>query len=104
LTDTENTGIIAATETREAEMETIINNWSTTAPFNRQLLQGDILNHSKKGDIKNALTTEVIGKRGEKVVTKSGTEYTLGEIDPLYEQHFPNAKQRLLNTLLEIEA
>ena len=45
-------------------------------------------------------TSRIVGKTSDnKVITKSGSVYELGVVLPDYEQHFPNARDRLLNTL-----
>jgi hypothetical protein len=41
----------------------------------------------------------VVWHSGDKVITKSGSEYELGQADAAYESLFPNAKQRLLARL-----
>jgi hypothetical protein len=33
------------------------------------------------------------------VITSKGSKYVLGVVDPDYEKAFPNAKERLLNSL-----
>lgn len=47
-------------------------------------------------------TSEIIGKRGDKVVTRSGSEYTLSDVDPVYERQFPDARKRLFDQLREV--
>lgn len=47
-------------------------------------------------------TSSVRGKRGELVITKSGTEYELGEVRKDYEEFFPNARARLFASLPEL--
>ena len=41
----------------------------------------------------------VTSRNGDKVVTKSGSEYELGAVDAAYESLFPNARERLLTGL-----
>lgn len=45
------------------------------------------------------LTSSPVGKRDDCVVTKSGSHYKLGDVDPEYERLFPNAKKRLFDSL-----
>ena len=66
------------------------------------VLCGKVLNHPNHRDGKIVTTSRVIGKRNGLVVTKSGTEYELLEVDPKYERHFPNAKDRLFKELKNI--
>lgn len=47
-------------------------------------------------------TSGIIGKREGKVVTRSGTEYELLEISKEYEAAYPNARERLFNSLPEV--
>lgn len=47
-------------------------------------------------------TSEIRGRRGDLVVTASGNEYELGDVDPAYEAAFPGAKERLLASLKEM--
>ena len=89
-----------------------LTNWSVAmdprnpylAPeLRQQCLQG------ARGDGANVITSVIVGKTGLKeslqrdVVTKSGTRYILGEIDPAYEAIYPNARVRLMDSLAEVE-
>lgn len=47
-------------------------------------------------------TSSIVGKRGDCIVTNSGSEYLLGEVNPSYERSFPNARERLFNSLKEV--
>jgi signal peptidase I len=64
-------------------------------------LDGLVYNHPRypfeQG--KPVSTSPIVGKRGDKVVTRSGTEYELGAVLADYEAQFPNAKERLLQSL-----
>lgn len=53
-------------------------------------------------DGERVTTSAIKGKRGGKVVTKSGTEYELLESAEEYEKEFPGARQRLMDSLPEI--
>lgn len=53
------------------------------------------------GEVKPVLTSAILGKRDGKVVTRN-TVYELLDIDPEYEKLYPNAKQRFLDTAIEV--
>lgn len=50
----------------------------------------------KKEDGKNIVTSVIVKISEAGVHTASGSIYELGEVDPLYEKQYPNAKQRLM--------
>lgn len=67
-----------------------------------QYLRGNIYNsvNPRHEDGDGITTSRIVGKTSDnKVITKSGSVYELGVVLPDYEQHFPNARDRLLNTL-----
>jgi hypothetical protein len=66
------------------------------------VLQGFVFGHDKFEDGKHIITSVVIGKRNGKVITKSGSEYVLLDIDPNYEKAFPNARKIVFDSLKEI--
>jgi len=47
-------------------------------------------------------TSSIEGKRGNKIVTHSGSEYELGEPNPEYEKIYPDARNRVFNSLKEV--
>lgn len=65
-------------------------------------LHGNCRNHPRFADGSEVTTSDIVGKRGEYVLTKSGSVYELGTTDPNYEKLYPNAKHRLLTTLKEV--
>jgi hypothetical protein len=68
-------------------------------------LAGNVYNYpnpNRHPDGKFITTSAVMGKRNGKVVTYSGSEYELLDVDPEYEKLFPNAKERLMNRLPNI--
>jgi hypothetical protein len=67
-------------------------------------LQGNVYGHPnpRHHDGKFIVTSRLIGKRNGLAVTQSGSEYELLEVEPTYEQAFPNARERLFNQLKEI--
>ena len=68
------------------------------------VLSGEVYNHPnpRHFDGKEISTSPVIGQRNGLVVTKSGSEYELLDIDPVYERQFPNARERFFNSLKEV--
>jgi len=62
----------------------------------RCCLHGSVSGHPRCLDGKQVTTSLVVSRSGNKVVTKSGSEYELGDADPDYEALYPNARQRLL--------
>lgn len=66
-----------------------------------QRLQGKIYNDDRFPNGKNVITSPPVkGNREEgTVTTRSGTVYLLGEVDPRYEEAYPNARERLFNSL-----
>ncbi len=88
-----------------------LTNWSivsrTANPFQApelgtQCLYGNVYNNPKFEDNQDVTTSRIIGKRNGKVVTRSGSEYELDGVDPIYEAAYPDAFNRLMNTLDEI--
>jgi hypothetical protein len=68
-------------------------------------LQGNVYGHpnsQRHPDGKFIVTSAVKGKRNGLVVTQSGSEYELIDVDPGYEKEYPNAFERLMKTLPEI--
>lgn len=65
----------------------------------RSCLHGFVTGHPRCHDGKEVTTSLVMGKNGNKIVTKSGSEYELGAADAFYEAEFPNARERLLARL-----
>ena len=62
-------------------------------------LFGLVAGHQRHRDGKEVLTSAVVYWADNRVVTKSGTEYELGAVDPSYERCYPGALQRLLARL-----
>lgn len=98
-------------KTLDGFMKTQLKNWSFgvsgvdryDAPeMGTPRLAGFVYNHPIQPDGKDIVTSRVVGKRNGLVVTKSGREYELLDVDPVYEKLFPGAKERLMNQLTEI--
>ena len=62
-------------------------------------LFGFVAGHQRHRDGKEVLTSAVMHCVAHRIVTKSGTEYELGSVDPSYERSYPGALQRLLARL-----
>ncbi len=67
-------------------------------------LTGDVYGHPRFEDGTGVTTSRIMGKRDGKVITYSGLEYELGEVDAEYEKLYPDAFNRLMNTLDELDA
>lgn len=55
----------------------------------------------KLGKNTDIITSLVVGKHESNVVTLN-SEYELGEVDPEYEKQYPNAKNRFINSAVEM--
>src|SRR5262245_6477955 len=62
-------------------------------------VQGFVTGHPLHADGKPITTSRVVGRKDDRVVTRSGSEYELGEPEPAYESQYPNAKERFLGSL-----
>lgn len=58
-------------------------------------LHGFVYGNPKFADGDEVTTTAIVGTREGRVLTRSGSEYELGEVDPDYEAQFPNARSRV---------
>lgn len=47
-------------------------------------------------------TSRIVGKRNGLIVTNSGSEYELMDVNEQYERQFPNARERVFNNLEEV--
>lgn len=83
-----------------------LNNWSICAaglnPYQapetiEQCLQGNVFGNPRFNAGDHITTTGIVSVDPEKdlVITRSGSVYKLGTIDPAYEDQFPDAKARL---------
>lgn len=66
-----------------------------------QRLSGIVFNSPKFADGTDITTSAPVAYRDGKVITKSGSEYELGTIEPEYEKLFPNARERFIKSLQE---
>jgi hypothetical protein len=85
-----------------------IENWSIVekadnpyqAPeLRKQYLRGTVYNHPIKGDGKLVITSSIIKEEDGYIITNSGSIYELGTVDEEYEKLFPDAKNRLIESL-----
>jgi hypothetical protein len=65
------------------------------------VLYGEVFGHPRFDDGHRVHTSFIVGKRGDNVQTNN-TLYELGEIDPKWEEMFPNARERFLGSLKEV--
>lgn len=59
-------------------------------------LSGEVYGHPRFDDGDKITTSAIVGVRDGRIVTRSVSEYELGEPHPEYEAAYPNAKQRAL--------
>jgi hypothetical protein len=69
-------------------------------PYTAPELKKQYLNGLR--DNKHIKTSSIIGKTGEYIATKNSL-YLLGETNPEYEAMFPNARDRVFNSLSEVK-
>ena len=83
-----------------------LENWSCTygyvSPYTapeqlQQRLAGEVYDHPNFPDGDEIVTSSIIAICDGRVMTRSGSMYDLGVVDPAYEEKFPNARNRLLN-------
>ena len=82
-----------------------IENWSIGTPASDPYtppemqvtsLSGTVYGHPRFDDGVNITTSAIVALKGGRIVTRSGSEYELGQPHPEYEAAYPNAKQRAL--------
>jgi hypothetical protein len=66
---------------------------------NTQHLAGKVFGNPNFNDGEEIRTSPIVGKEGDKIVTKSGSVYELGEVLPDYEKQYPGARERLFNSV-----
>lgn len=67
-------------------------------------LSGYIYGHPHFDDGARIICTSPIQSYdGIYIITRTGSRYLLGEVDPLYESEYPNAKERLIKNLENIK-
>jgi hypothetical protein len=64
------------------------------------ILIGVVFGHPRFDNGHTVTTSSIIGKNNKnEIVTASGSAYKLGEVHQVYEAKFPDAKNRLLDSL-----
>jgi hypothetical protein len=84
-----------------------LDNWSVVndgdpykAPEQQESrLHGNAFGHPRFDDGKTITTSAILTKDGDLILTRSGSRYELGDIDPEYEKIYPNARKRLIDSL-----
>lgn len=66
------------------------------------VLVGNTYGHPKFPEGHEITTSHIKGKRDGCVVTHSGSEYELLDIDPNYEKLYPDAREKLFSTLPDV--
>ena len=79
-----------------------LENWVVIDHNGQQCLAGDVFFHPLFDDGNNITTSSVVGKRGSFVITRSGSKYLLGVVDPQYEERYHDARYRLFSSLPEM--
>lgn len=84
-----------------------LRNWSiaTENPYQAPELArpcGLVYDHPTIPDGSHIRTSRPVARRGDVLLTESGREYRLEGIDPMYEEAFPDARERLLASLPEV--
>lgn len=88
-------------------MRATLENWSITrnpdpylAPEMRvPRLQGEVYGHLNHQDGKHIVTSSILGKTKTGLIKTKNTTYKLGKVAVLYEDAFPQARKRLLESL-----
>ena len=84
-----------------------IHNWAVVAKRDarNQLakpdihLKGMVAGHPSWPDGTEITTSPITHRKGEHLISGNGTRYELGQVDPEYSAHYPNAKASLLSRL-----
>jgi len=67
-------------------------------------LHGVIFGHPKHDDGKQVRTSVIVGKVGKFIQTAGGSLYELGKVRKEYEQKFPDAFNRIMKCLPEVDS
>jgi hypothetical protein len=76
-----------------------------TAPeAGNPVFYGKVYGHPKHADGALIRTSTVVGFSTEgKIITRSGSVYELGVVNPEYEKRFPDAQARMMKALREMQ-
>lgn len=87
-----------------------IENWAVITPMPNTYiapetqapsLGGNVFDHPKFNDGTWITTSSIIGKNNkDEILTVNGSSYELGQISKSYEEKFPDARNKLLNSML----
>lgn len=81
-----------------------IENWFITPGVFDPLLPPELRPEARLGGVNedglNIITSPIQGLSEDGNILTMNTEYELGEVDPNYEAAFPNAKARLLSSMI----
>lgn len=81
----------------------VLNNWGVVYLSNDPYLAPELRGQALCGfreDGKSVTTSRIIGKTSDGcIITHSGSIYKLGDVDPVYEEMFPNAQERFVTSL-----
>lgn len=82
-------------------MSFTLKNWSITLVNPSPYLAPELRQSALQGECEGKFikTSGLRGKTEDNHVLTKNSTYILGEIDPLYEKAFPNARERLLSSL-----
>ena len=84
-----------------------LENWSITPcprdPYLAPELRRSCLQGWRENEEDRIVTSPIVGKTPDNHIQTQNSTYILGAIDPLYEQAFPNAHERLLASLPIVE-
>ena len=61
--------------------------------------RGKVYNHPRFNDGSGIVTTAIESYKNGIFVTASGSEYTLGEVNPEYEALYPGALERIIKSI-----
>ena len=94
-------------------MKGTINNWSyivdprdiaKSAAQQRKRVFGRFVPEGMNKETDDIMTSSPVGKRGDVLVTASGSEYKLGTVDPAWEKKYPGSSKAFWDKLPELPA
>lgn len=86
----------------------ILKNWSVVNPnpdpykapeLQKGCLHGEVYGHPRFEDGHRITTSSIVGLDGDYILTYSGSEYELGDVDSEYEKIYPDVRERLFKSL-----
>jgi len=76
--------------------------WFSLPENSTQVLRGVVYGHPRHADGTFITTSEVVGRRGGYIVTRSGSEYELGEPNGGWLKAMSSSSERLIRSLPEL--